>query len=343
MKVLVTGSAGLVGSAVVAELAPVSELIVGMDGNMRQEFFGKEGNTLSGVESLQMKYGNYLHQHVVMNYHHPTKLGHEFDLVVHCAAQPSHDWANTNVRADFSANAAATMNLMELVRTHCPNAVVVHMSTNKVYGDAINSERFLQAGSRVTPVTPDNKWATHGIAAGEMRIDTSLHSFFGVSKVAADLLVQEYGRQLGIKTVCLRAGCITGAQHRGVELHGFLNYLIKCAYHKRPYTVYGHGGYQVRDNLDARDLARLIRMIGEAHNIVPGSVYNVGGGLDRSISVLEAVQRMPEPMEVAHGPARLGDHKWWVTDNKDLQDAFGWTPEISLNTMIKDIWNECTR
>src|SRR6059036_772868 len=288
MKVLVTGSSGLIGSEMVNFFDSRAKSVIGIDNNMRAQFFGPDGDTRWNLERLRRGTRHFQHQELDIR----DRAGVDsffmskgpFDLIIHCAAQPSHDLAASRPFDDFDVNAMGTLNLLESTRRHSPDAVFVFMSTNKVYGDAPNDLPLKELELRWEYANPEDY---DGITE-RMRIDQSKHSIFGASKVAADVMTQEYGRYFGMKTCCLRGGCLTGPNHSGVELHGFLSYLIKCNVEGRLYRVYGYKGKQVRDNIHSLDVARFIHAFYEKPRL--GEVYNIGGGRPNSISILEAFE-----------------------------------------------------
>src|SRR5579863_5149734 len=283
-KALVTGSCGLIGSEVCIHFSRAGYEIVGVDNNQRAVFFGPEGDTSWSLQRLRREIPAYEHfecdirdREGILRILKDTKPG----VIVHTAAQPSHDRAAQIVFDDFDTNAGGTLNLLEAARRHAPESVFIHMSTNKVYGDRPNTIALKELATRWDY---DDQRYLDGISE-EFQIDQSKHSLFGASKVAGDIMVQEYGRYFGMKSCCLRGGCLTGPNHSGVELHGFLSYLVKCNVEGRTYKVYGYLGKQVRDNIHALDVARFIHAFFE--NPRSGEVYNIGGGRQNSISILE--------------------------------------------------------
>ena len=332
-RLLVTGSSGLIGSEVAQHFDQLGWEIHGVDNNQRAAFFGPAGDTRWNQSRLQAELARFTHHELDIR----DRQG-VLDLVaairpaalVHTAAQPSHDRAAAIPFDDFDTNAVGTLNLLEAARRSCPESPFVHMSTNKVYGDAPN---------RIPLVEQPTRWeyADPAYAAGipeTFSIDASKHSLFGASKVAADVMVQEYGRYFGLPTCCLRGGCLTGPAHSGVELHGFLSYLVKCNLEGRRYTVFGYLGKQVRDNIHAADVARFIERFVAAPR--QAAVYNIGGGKANSCSILEAFEmvaaRSGRPMDwVYDEKAREGDHICYYSDLRRMQaDYPGWRPEVSL-------------
>ena len=286
---LVTGSAGLIGSETCRSLSGKGMEIVGIDNDMRAEFFGTEASTASTRARLEQELSNYRHHAIDIRdadaVHRVFKeLGSAIQIVVHTAAQPSHDWAAKSPATDFGVNALGTLNLLEATRLHCPDAVFIFTSTNKVYGDTPNRLPLVELDKR-WEIAPEHLYR-NGIDE-TMSIDQTKHSLFGASKVAADVLVQEYGRYFGMKTGCFRGGCLTGPAHAGTELHGFLAYLMKCTVTEKPYRVFGYKGKQVRDNIHSHDLVNAFWEFFQAPR--PGEVYNLGGSRHSNCSMLEAI------------------------------------------------------
>lgn len=335
--VIVTGSAGLVGSECVRYFSPRCERVIGIDNNMRRTLYGDEASTARTAMELQRDYGNYFHRCADIRRYDEIEWAFDTErenvsAVIHCAAQPSHDWAARDPFTDFDINARGTLNLLEATRKHCPEAAFVFMSTNKVYGDGPNAIEHLHedfSGLRI-------EYETNGIDE-TFPVDSCTHSLFGCSKLAADLYVQEYGRYFGMNTVCFRGGCLTGPAHAGTKLHGFLSYLVKCCVTGTPYEVIGYGGKQVRDNIHSADLVTAFDAF--IQNPKPGSVYNIGGGRDNSCSVLEAILLAEEitgkKMQVTFkDEPRIGDHKWWITDNGKFRADY---PEWKITKSLRDI------
>jgi len=338
--VLVTGSSGLIGSEVCAHFDALGWAIHGVDNNQRAVFFGPAGDTRWNQSRLQASLRSFAHHEVDIR-DRPSVLRLVEELrpsaIVHTAAQPSHDRAAAIPFDDFDTNAVGTLNLLEAARRHVPEAPFVHMSTNKVYGDAPNEIPLVELESRWDYA--DSTYE-HGIPEG-FRIDRSKHSLFGASKVAGDVMVQEYGRYFGMPTCCLRGGCLTGPSHSGVELHGFLSYLVKCNVEGRRYTVFGYKGKQVRDNIHSKDVARFIeRFIASPK---PAAVYNIGGGKRNSCSILEAFKMVSDrtgiPMNWEYtDKAREGDHICYYSDLRRMIEEYpGWRPEISLGQTFDEI------
>lgn len=342
---LITGSSGLIGSEAVQFFHQKDMQIVGIDNDMRQYFFGKEASTRWNQNHLTSTCEHFTQQDVDIR--DLTSLKTIFQkylsdikLIIHAAAQPSHDWAAKEPFTDFSINANGTLNLLEMTRQHCPQAVFIFTSTNKVYGDTPNSLPLLEKETRWE--LPDNHPYFNGIDE-QMSIDQSKHSLFGASKAAADILVQEYGRYFGLKTACFRGGCLTGPNHSGAMLHGFLAYLMKCCVTKTPYTVYGYQGKQVRDNIHSYDLITAFDAF--YHSPECGEVYNMGGGRDRSCSMIEAIQLCEEivgnPLNYSLSDEnRSGDHMWYISNLKKFQEHFpNWQQKFSLKETLQQIFD----
>ncbi len=337
---LVTGSAGLIGSEVVSHFVARGWRVHGVDNNLRAEFFGPEGDTRWNRDRLVREHAEYRHHEVdIRDRAAVVELVGSLRpaAVVHAAAQPSHDLAASRPFDDFDVNAAGTLNLLEAARRACPESPFVHMSTNKVYGDAPNEIPLVELETRWDYADP--RYAA-GIPE-TFRIDQSKHSIFGASKVAADIMVQEYGRYFGMPTCCLRGGCLTGPNHSGVELHGFLSYLVRCNVQGRTYRVYGYKGKQVRDNIHSHDVACFMEAF--IRNPRAGEVYNLGGGRGNSVSILEAF-RLVESVTgkaMVHeyvDKARAGDHICYISDlAKMRRDYPGWDVTRNLRDIIGEI------
>jgi CDP-paratose 2-epimerase len=341
-KLLVTGSSGLIGSEVVDYFCKLGWEVHGVDNNMRADFFGPSGDTRWNQCRLQATHKNFYHHELDIRDRHGVNSLLETlrpVLIVHTAAQPSHDLAASRPFDDFDVNASGTLNLLEATRRHMLQAVFVHMSTNKVYGDRPNSIRLKELPTRWDY---DDPAFAYGIRE-DYPIDQSMHSLFGASKVAADVMVQEYGRYFGMYTCCLRGGCLTGPNHSGVELHGFLSYLVKCNIEGRLYKIYGYKGKQVRDNIHALDVARFIHAFYEKPR--SGEVYNIGGGRKNSISILEAfdsiVALSGKEMQWEYvDKSREGDHICYISDLSKMQTHYpGW----SITKSLQDIFLEISR
>jgi CDP-paratose 2-epimerase len=343
-SLLVTGSNGLIGSEVVAHFAGAAWDVHGIDNNMRAEFFGSGGDTRWNQKRLIMKYPAFTHHEVDLRDRCGiVKTVKEIRpaAIVHCAAQPSHDLAASRPFDDFHVNAVGTLNLLEAARRNCPEAPFVHMSTNKVYGDAPNRIPLCETATRWDYSDPA---FINGIAEN-FSIDQSMHSLFGASKLAADILVQEYGRYFNIPTCCLRGGCLTGPNHSGVELHGFLSFLILCNLEGRIYKIFGYKGKQVRDNIHSLDVARFIDCFIRSPRVA--EVYNIGGGRENSISILEAFEVVSElsgkQMKTEYvDQARVGDHICYISDLRKMKRHYpqwGITRDLKTTMLeIHDAW-----
>ena len=339
-KLLVTGSSGLIGSEVVAGFSAVGWEVHGVDNNMRADFFGPQGDTRWNLNRLLETHASF-HHHEADIRDRSALMGLlqtlRPDAVVHTAAQPSHDLAASRPFDDFDVNAVGTLNLLEATRSACPEAPFVHMSTNKVYGDAPNEISLIERETRWEYSDP----TFAGGIDERCRIDQSKHSIFGSSKVAADVMVQEYGRTFGMPTCCLRGGCLTGPNHSGVELHGFLSYLIKCKLEGRTYKVFGYKGKQVRDNIHSHDVVAFIQRFIAAPR--SGEVYNLGGGQPNSVSILEAFTLISEISGQAMNyeyvdQNRSGDHICYISDLTKLKSHYpGWKITKSLRTTFEEI------
>ena len=316
---VITGSAGLVGSEAVKYFSDIGLQVVGIDNDMRRQFFGDEATTRPNLVRLQRTVPNYVHHDVDIRDDAAVssifeRYGQDISLVIHTAAQPSHDWAARAPLVDFTVNANGTLVLLEATRLHAPEAVFLFTSTNKVYGDRPNQLPLIEQETR-WEIDEAHPYAC-GIAE-DMPIDRCLHSLFGASKVAADILVQEYGRYFGMRTACFRGGCLTGPNHSGAQLHGFLSYLVKCTLTGTPYTVYGYKGKQVRDNIHSIDLIRAFHAVYQRPR--SGEVYNIGGGRDSNCSMIEAISIAQEKAGrelqwTYEEDNRIGDHMWWISD-----------------------------
>ncbi len=340
MKLVVTGSSGLIGSEVVSFFATEGHHVIGFDNNMRADFFGPQGDTRWNQKRLKERYPQFEHieldirdRNSVLKYVEQIQP----DLIVHAAAQPSHDLAASRPFDDFDVNAVGTLNLLEATRRYVPESVFVYMSTNKVYGDAPNEIRLKELETRWDYDDPD----FYAGIGEEFRIDRSKHSIFGASKVAADIIVQEYGRYFGMKTCCLRGGCLTGPSHSGVELHGFLSYLVKINVTEGIYNIYGYKGKQVRDNIHALDVARFIAEFSKDPRC--GEVYNIGGGRSNSCSILEAFDIVSsltsKKMRFEYvNKNREGDHICYISNLSKMHAHYpAWDVSISLEQIFLEI------
>lgn len=342
---VVTGSAGLIGSEASRHFAGLGLTVVGIDNDMRREFFGESASTAWQRARLQEELGD-LYEHLDLDIRDRAGIEHVFRrygaaiaVVVHAAAQPSHDWAAHAPHVDFAINAQGTLNLLEATRQSAPDAVFIFTSTNKVYGDTPNRLPLVETATR---------WeieAGHRYEDGileDMPIDQSLHSLFGASKVAADILVQEYGRYYGLRTGSFRCGCLTGPNHSGTELHGFLAYLMKCAATGTPYTVNGYGAKQVRDNIHSADLVQAFDCFFRAPRA--GEVYNMGGGRASNCSILEAIALAGDivgrPIDWQYRAAnRVGDHVWWISGLAKFRAHFpGWRITYDVPRICRDMY-----
>jgi len=337
---LVTGSSGLIGSEAVAFLDARGWAVDGVDNNMRREFFGEHGDTTSNLEQLRRETKRFEHHDLdVRDRVRLARLVAEArpSLIVHCAAQPSHDLAARRPFDDFEINATATLNLLEAARQHSPDSPFVFLSTNKVYGDAPNELPLVELETRWDYADPADR---EGIDE-TCRIDMTMHSLFGASKTAADVLVQEYGRYFGMPTVCFRGGCLTGSRHAGVELHGFLAYLARAVRDGLTYRIFGHKGKQVRDNIHSHDVCTAIMAFAERPSAA--AVYNLGGGRANSISVLEAIVHFEELLGCRLQTeyveeARRGDHICYISDLRRLRTDFpDWDVSIDLDSILSEL------
>jgi CDP-paratose 2-epimerase len=344
-RALVTGSCGLVGSEVSVDLGHRGFQVFGIDNNERAIFFGPEGDTSWSLKRLRSSIVEYTHFDIdIRDRAGVLKLMADVkpDVIVHTAAQPSHDRAAAIPFEDFDTNAGGTLNMLEAARRECPESPFIHMSTNKVYGDRPNSIAMKELETRWDY---DDPAFEHGIAES-FSIDQSKHSIFGASKVAADVMVQEYGRYFGMPTCVLRGGCLTGPNHSGVELHGFLSYLIRCNLEGREYKVFGYKGKQVRDNIHSEDVSAFIMAFYDAPRI--GEVYNLGGGRDNACSIMEAFSLIEEltgvPQKYTYlDQNRIGDHICYYSDLRKMQAHFpGWRIQKSLRNIFREIVDSWT-
>lgn len=340
MVILVTGSNGLIGTEVCEYFASEGHEIVGVDNNQRADFFGEGGDTTFNRQRLNEEYSNYSHENIdIRDREHVERTIHEVapDAIVHTAAQPSHDLAAQIPYDDFDVNAVGTLNLLESTRQYVPEVPFVHLSTNKVYGDAPNRIPLVELETRWEYEDPDYK---DGIPES-FTIDQSKHSLFGASKAAADLMVQEYGNYFGLQTCCLRGGCLTGPNHAGVELHGFLSYLVKCNLTEETYTIFGYNGKQVRDNIHSLDVAKFAEEFIEEPR--SGEVYNIGGGKGNSCSILEAFQKVEEitGKDMKHeydDESREGDHICYYSDLSKAKSHYpDWDITVDLDEIFRQI------
>ena len=344
---IVTGSGGLIGSETAKYFASKGLDVVGIDNDMRSYFFGPEASTRSTQQKLESEIIGYRHRSIDIRDSIAVEavfkeFGSSISVVIHTAAQPSHDWAAKEPQTDFGVNATGTLNLLEATRLHSPEAVFIFTSTNKVYGDTPNRLPLKELDTRweIDPAHP------YQIGIDEsMSIDQTKHSLFGASKVAADVLVQEYGRYFGMPTACFRGGCLTGPAHAGAELHGFLSYLMKCTVTGRPYRVFGYKGKQVRDNIHSHDLVEAFWHFFEAPR--NGEVYNIGGSRHSNCSMLEAITLSEEisgkKLEWSYvEDNRIGDHIWWISDVRKVQSHYPeWSYRYDLRGLLEEIHAAC--
>lgn len=342
---IITGSAGLVGSEAARYFGGLGMDIVGIDNDMRRVFFGDGASTLWNRRRVQEHLGDrYRHEDIdIRDFEAVERVfracGPSVSLVLHTAAQPSHDWAAREPHTDFTVNANGTLNLLEATRRHAPEAPFIFTSTNKVYGDTPNALPLVEQETR-WEIDPSHTYV--GGIREDMSIDRTLHSLFGASKVAADVLVQEYGRYFGMATACFRGGCLTGPSHSGTQLHGFLAYLMLCAATGTEYTVFGYKGKQVRDNIHSADLVRAFDEFVRAPR--SGEVYNMGGGRFSNCSMIEAIRLCEEitgrPMQWTYSEQnRIGDHIWWISDLGRFQSHYpGWQQEYDVPGILREIY-----
>jgi CDP-paratose 2-epimerase len=341
---IITGSSGLIGSQSVEFFSEKFDRIIGVDNDMRAVFFGKEASTEWNTRRLKETFGNFDHHSIDIR---DTvfmdglfgQYGGDIKLIIHAAAQPSHDWAARDPFTDFTVNANGTLNMLEMTRKHCPEATFIFTSTNKVYGDTPNKLPLVEKEKR-WEIDESHPYHANGIAE-DMSIDKTKHSLFGASKVAADVLVQEYGRYFGMNTGIFRGGCLTGPNHSGAQLHGFLSYLMKCAITGKRYTVFGYKGKQVRDNIHSWDL---VNMFWHYHNNPgKGEVYNAGGGRFSNCSMTEAIdlceQITDRRMNYEYSDDnRIGDHVWWISDVSKFKSHYPqWDYRYSLTDIMQQI------
>lgn len=338
--VIITGSAGLIGAESVRFFSKKEFTLVGIDNDMRKVFFGDEASTQWSRKKLESEIKDYIHYNEDIRDKMAMeaifkKYNKDIKLIIHTAAQPSHDWAAKDPFTDFTVNADGTLTILEMTRQYCPDAVFIFTSTNKVYGDTPNNLPLVELETR-WEIDESHPYYKNGIDES-MSVDQTKHSLFGVSKLAADVLVQEYGRYFNMKTVCFRGGCLTGPGHSSTELHGFLAYLMKCAVIGKHYTIFGYKGKQVRDNIHSYDLVNAFWHFYQ--NPRMGEVYNMGGGRHSSCSMLEAIKMCEEitgkKMNYSYTESnRIGDHIWWISDVLKFRSHY---PEWNYKYGIKDI------
>lgn len=340
MHVLVTGSSGLIGSEAVAFFDALGFRVTGIDNNMRRDFFGPRGDTTWNRQRLEARCKRFTFQPIDVRDRAAIEAlfkANDFGLVIHAAAQPSHDLAAQRPLDDFDVNAVGTLNLLESCRRRRPDAVFIHMSSNKVYGDGPNRIRMKELPTRWEYNDPNY---CHGIPE-EFPIDQSLHSLFGASKLASDVMAQEYGRYFGLKTGVFRGGCLTGPHQAGVELHGFLNYLVSVALREAPYTILGYKGKQVRDQIHSRDVINAFWHFAQSPR--PGEVYNLGGGRTNAASLIECVEIIADltgkrPQLRYDEANRVGDHVCYYSDLRKFQaHCPGWSLSFTLPQIIEEM------
>lgn len=344
--VIITGSAGLIGSEAVRFFGQLGMHVVGIDNDMRKFFFGEEASTEWNRKLLEKELKNYEHQNVDIRDYSKIKqifekFGKDISLIIHTAAQPSHDWAASDPFSDFSVNANGTLNLLQATKEFCPEAPFIFTSTNKVYGDLPNDLPLIEQEKRWEI---DCSHRYHSGIAEDMSIDQSKHSLFGASKVAADVLVQEYGRYFGMKTVAFRGGCLTGPNHSGTKLHGFLAYLMKCAVTGNAYTIFGYKGKQVRDNIHSSDLIAAFYEFFKSPD--SAAVYNIGGGRESNCSMLEAIEFCQEisGRELSYSYSednRIGDHIWYISDLSKFKQRYpNWSIKYNVRHILQEIYDK---
>jgi CDP-paratose 2-epimerase len=346
-KVIVTGSGGLIGSESVAHFVAAGYEVIGLENDMRARFFGPSASTSQTTGRLVREYGGSFRS-IEVDIRDDDRIqrifaehAREIELIVHTAAQPSHDWAASDPQTDFGVNAHGTLNLLQATRESSPSATFIFCSTNKVYGDTPNFLPLVEHDLRLE--LP----AEHRYSAGidtSMSIDRSTHSLFGVSKAAADLLVQEYGHYFDMPTACFRGGCLTGPNHAGTQLHGFLSYLMRCAIVGDPYTVFGYGGKQVRDNIHSADLVSAFHAF--HRNPRAAAVYNIGGGRESNCSMLEAIAECERitgrPLHwTLSDENRIGDHRWWISDLGPFRSDYpDWQITYNVPAILQEIHDQ---
>ncbi|HMQ08946.1 MAG TPA: NAD-dependent epimerase/dehydratase family protein [Saprospiraceae bacterium] len=342
--VLITGSSGLIGGECVDFFASKFERIIGIDNDMRSYFFGEESSTQWNQVRLRNLYDHFEPHNIDIRDYKKLerifkKYGNDLKLVIHTAAQPSHDWAANEPVTDFGVNATGTLNLLELTRLYCPDAVFIFTSTNKVYGDTPNQLPLVEKNTR-WEIDESHTYYKEGIDES-MSIDKSTHSVFGASKVAADILTQEYGRYFGLKTGIFRGGCLTGPNHSGTQLHGFLSYLMMCTLSGKTYSVFGYKGKQVRDNIHSFDLVNMFWHFYQ--NPGKGEVYNAGGGRFANCSILEAIELCEKisgrKLNYHHVEThRMGDHIWYISDVSRFKKQYaGWNYQYGLESTLTEM------
>ena len=340
---IVTGSSGLIGSESVKFFSAKKFKIIGIDNNFRANFFGKNGDTIWVKNQLKNKLRNFEHYNYDIRDRKKItnlfkKFSNDIKIIIHCAAQPSHDWAYKDPSLDFEINANGTLNLLQNFKKYSPKAVFINLSTNKVYGDNPNYLKFVEKKLRYD--LPKNHDLYYGIDE-KMSIQNCVHSLFGVSKLSGDLMVQEYGKNFGLKTVSFRAGCLTGPMHSGAELHGFLSFLVKQIVKKKKYNIYGYKGKQVRDNLHSYDLVNAFWNFYKSPR--SGEIYNIGGSRKSNCSILEAIKIIENLTNIDANyrilkDNRVGDHKWWISNIQKFKKQYpNWSIKYNVTKIIKDI------
>ena len=342
---VITGSGGLIGSAVVRFFFAKGFDVVGVDNDARSYFFGPAASTSWNVAKLEKDCPAYVHNTIDIRDTAAidrlfSRYGNNIQLIVHTAAQPSHDWATREPETDFTINANGTLNLLEATRKHCPDATFIFTSTNKVYGDSVNRLAYKELETRYE-LADGEPYAEHGVDE-HMSLDHCTHSLFGVAKASADLLVQEYGRYFGMKTGTFRGGRLTGSDHSAAQLHGFLGYLMRCAITGTPYTIFGYKGKQVRDNIHADDVVGAFWHFFNKPR--PGEVYNIGGGRHSNISMLEAIavceKLAGKTMNISfEEDARIGDHRWWISDIRKFRSHYpDWDYTYTIDSVMYELY-----
>jgi CDP-paratose 2-epimerase len=342
---IITGSAGLIGAEAARFFSGKGFRVVGIDNDLRKQFFGEDASTAWSRRALESGLPDYTHHAIDIRDRGAIEalfgaIGSDLGLVIHTAAQPSHDWAAKDPHTDFGVNAVGTLNLLEATRRFAPGASFIFTSTNKVYGDNPNKLPLVERETR-WEVDESHPYYEHGIDEN-LSVDQTTHSLFGVSKLAADALVQEYGRYFGMNTACFRGGCLTGPGHSGTMLHGFLSYLVKCAVTGARYTVFGYRGKQVRDNIHSLDLVKMFWEYYQAPR--PGEVYNAGGGRSSNCSMREAIalceRRTGRKMDVVYAEGnRIGDHIWYISDTRKFRSHYpGWEQTYDVPRIIDEIF-----
>ncbi len=347
---IITGSGGLIGSECVSFFSDKFDKIISIDNDMRSFFFGEEASTLWNIKRLQNNFDNIEHHNIDIREYDKCKnifekYKDDIKLIVHTAAQPSHDWAAKAPLVDFTVNANGTLNLLELSRLCCKNAVFIYTSTNKVYGDNPNKLPLVEQETR-WEIDENHKFFKEGIDES-MSLDNTTHSLFGVSKLSADVLVQEYGRYFKMKTGTFRGGCLTGSNHSGTQLHGFLAYLVKCALNDQPYTIFGYKGKQVRDNIHSSDLVNMFWHFYQ--NPKEGEVYNVGGSRHSNCSMLEAIDIVKKlsgkSLNYTYSETnRIGDHIWYISDVSKFKTHYPeWEYKFDIEKILSEIIEGLTK